>query len=188
MLTMYNKDIESDNYSQPINSFHTKETDNMTYQINGLKDIHKLLCNERKIGGVIEIDSLRLRTGEVFPNAVITNIDLIGSAIYSIGFVTADEQQLIINITELGLLHQPTFKKIHEINNQAYKAKKTKEKLSYLKRLCDLNCGSNHCVFRDEAQMIIEDIGKTAANKVIDPCIIFPQGNVYRLNENRTAG
>ena len=29
----------------------------MTYQINGLKDIHKLLINERKIGGVIEVTS-----------------------------------------------------------------------------------------------------------------------------------
>ena len=28
----------------------------MTYQINGLKDIHKLLINERKIGGVIEVN------------------------------------------------------------------------------------------------------------------------------------
>ena len=160
----------------------------MTYQINGLKDIHKLLCNERKIGGVIEVDSLRLRTGEVYHNAVITNIDLIGSAIYSIGFVTDDEQQLIVNITELGLLQDPKFKKIHELTNQSYKAKKTKEKLSYLKRLCDLNCGSNHCIFREEAQLIIEDIGTIAAKKIVDIFFIFPQENVYQLNENRTAG
>jgi hypothetical protein len=160
----------------------------MNYQINGLKDIHKLLCNERKIGGVVEVDSLRLRTGEVYQHAVITNIDLIGSAIYSIGFVTADEQQLIVNISELGLLHEPKHKKIQELNNQAYKAKKTKEKLSYLKRLCELNCGSNHCIFHEEAQLIIEDIGLLAAKKVMDTCIIFPQENVYRLNENRTAG
>ena len=39
----------------------------MAYQINGLKDIHKLLMNERKIGGVIEVNTLRLRTGEVYP-------------------------------------------------------------------------------------------------------------------------
>ena len=38
--------------------FKEKGDDSMTFQINGLKDIHKLLANERKIGGVIEIDSL----------------------------------------------------------------------------------------------------------------------------------
>jgi hypothetical protein len=38
--------------------FKEKGNDSMIYQINGLKDIHKLLANERKIGGMIEIDSL----------------------------------------------------------------------------------------------------------------------------------
>ena len=70
-------------------------------QINGLKDIHKLLMNERKIGGVIEVNTLRLRTGEVYQNAVITHIDLMGSSIYSIGFITEDQQNIIVNIAEL---------------------------------------------------------------------------------------
>ena len=56
--------------------------------------------------------------------AVITNIDLIGSAIYSIGFVTEDHQHLIANITEIGLLQEPKHKKIYELNNQAYKTTK----------------------------------------------------------------
>src|SRR3954468_4477112 len=101
----------------------------MAYQINGLKDIHKLLMNERKIGGVIEATTLRLRTGEVYQYAVITHIDLLGSSIYSIGFMTEDHQNIIINITELSLLQEPTHKKIYELNNQAYKTTKTKEKI-----------------------------------------------------------
>ena len=60
----------------------------MNHQINGLKDIYKLLMNERKVGGVIEASTLRLWTGEVYQNAVITQIDLLGSSIYSIGFTT----------------------------------------------------------------------------------------------------
>ena len=75
----------------------------MANKINGLKDIHKLLVNERKIGGVIEVNTLRLRTGEVYQNAVITHIDLMGSSIYSIGFITEDQQNIIVNIAELGL-------------------------------------------------------------------------------------
>jgi hypothetical protein len=39
--------------------FKERGNNSMIYQINGLKDIHKLLINERKIGGVIEVDSLR---------------------------------------------------------------------------------------------------------------------------------
>ena len=49
----------------------------MSYQINGLKDINKILMNNRRISGVVEVKTLRLRTGEVYHNAVITNIDLI---------------------------------------------------------------------------------------------------------------
>ena len=52
----------------------------MANKINGFKDIHKLLVNERKIGGVIEVNTLRLRTGEVYQNAVITHIYLMDSS------------------------------------------------------------------------------------------------------------
>lgn len=153
----------------------------MTFQINGLKDIHKLLVNERKIGGVIEVNLLRLRTGEEYPNAVITNIDLIGSSIYSIGFVTEDHQHVIANITELGLLHEPKHKKIYEINNQAYKATKTAEKLKYLNRLCEVNCGSSTCVFLEEARNIIDDIGLPAAKKEVDTSKIYSDEKLYTI-------
>lgn len=147
----------------------------MTYQINGLKDIHKLLVNERKIGGVIEVNTLRLRTGESYQNAVITNIDLLGSSIYSIGFVTEDDQHLIVNITELGLLHEPKHKKIYELQNEAYKNTKTFEKMKYLKRLFKVNDGSPTPIFREEARMIIEDIGLPAAKKEVDTGIIYSE-------------
>ncbi|MGJ7919752.1 hypothetical protein [Neobacillus sp. LXY-4] len=153
----------------------------MSYQINGLKDIHKLLVNERKIGGVIEVNTLRLRTGETYQHAVITNIDLIGSSIYSIGFVTEDGQNLIVNITELGLLDEPKHKKVYELNNQAYKKTKTIEKMKYLKRLFEVNDGSTSPIFREEAQMIIEDIGLPAAKKEVDTSIIYSEKNVYSI-------
>ncbi len=153
----------------------------MTYQINGLKDIHKLHVNERKVGGAIEVNTLRLRSGEEFRHAVITNIDLIGSAIYSIGFVTDDNQHLIVNITELGLLHEPNYKKIYELKNTAYKAAKTNEKLKFLKRLFDVNKGSITPIFLEEARMIIEDIGLPAANKAVDTGLVFPKEKLYTI-------
>jgi hypothetical protein len=153
----------------------------MTYKINGLKDIHKLLINERKIGGIIEVNTLRLRTGEVYEHAVITHIDLLGSSIYSIGFMTEDHENIIININELSLLQEPKHKKIVELNNQAYKTTKTKEKTKYLKRLFEVNTDSLNPIFLEEARMIIEDIGLSAVKKEIDTSIIYSENKIYSI-------
>lgn len=153
----------------------------MSYQINGLKDIHKILMNNRRINGVVEVKTLRLRTGEVYHNAVITNIDLIGTSIYSIGFMTEAQENLIININELGMLHEATHKKIRELNNQTYKKIKTEEKLKFLKRLYQVNEGSRNPIFLEEATAIIEDIGQDAAAKAVDTSIIFPKSKVYSI-------
>src|SRR3954464_3747719 len=153
----------------------------MAYQINGLKDIHKLLMNERKIGGVIEVNTLRLRTGEVYQNAVITHIDLLGSSIYSIGFITEDHENIIVNITELGLLQEPKHKKIDELNNQAYKTTKTEEKIKYLKRLFEVNKDSLNSIFLEEARLIIEDIGLPAVKKEINTSIVYSENKIYSI-------
>ncbi|MBB6446164.1 hypothetical protein [Bacillus benzoevorans] len=153
----------------------------MVYQINGLKDIHKLLVNERKIGGVIEVNTLRLRTGEIYPNAVITHIDSLGSSIYSIGFMTENHQNIIIHIDELSFLQEAKYKKICELNNQAYKTSKTKAKIKYLKRLFDLNKDSMNPIFLEEASMIIEDIGLPAAQKEINMSIIDSENPIYSI-------
>jgi hypothetical protein len=153
----------------------------MKYQIKGLKDIHKILINERKLGGVIEVKTLRLRTGEVYQNAVIIHIDLLGSSIYSIGFMTEDHQNIIVNITELSLLQEPKHKKIYELSNQAYKTTKTKEKIKYLKRLFEINKDSLNSIFLEEAKMIIEDIGLPAVKKEIDTSIIYSDNKIYSI-------
>jgi hypothetical protein len=153
----------------------------MAYQINGLKDIYKLLINERKVGGVIEVNTLRLRTGEVYQHAVITHIDLLGSSIYSIGFMTEDHQNIIVNITELSLLQEPKHKKIYELNNQAHKTTKTKEKIKYLKRLFEINKDSLNSIFLEEARMVIEDIGLPAVKKEIDTNIVYSENKIYSI-------
>jgi hypothetical protein len=158
----------------------------MKYQINGLKDIHKLLINERKLGGVIEANTLRLRTGEVYQNAVITHIDLLGSSIYSIGFSTEDLHNIIVNISELSLLKEPKYKKIVECNNESYKKTKTEQKIKYLKRLFEINQDSLNSLFLEEARMIIDDIGLPAAKKEINISVIYPGKN--NLLQIKTAG
>ena len=153
----------------------------MSYQINGLKDINKILMNNRRISGVVEVKTLRLRTGEVYHNAVITNIDLIGSSIYSIGFMTEEQENLIVNISELSLLHEAKHKKIRELNNAAYKNIKTAEKIKFLQRLYKVNEGSCNPIFKEEAAAIIEDIGEEAAARAVDTSIIFPKSKVYSI-------
>lgn len=153
----------------------------MNHKINGLKDIYKLLINERKVGGVIEVNTLRLRTGEVYQNAVITHIDLLGSSIYSMGFITEDQQNIIINISELSLLLEPKHKKIVELNNEAYKKTKTEQKIKYLKRLFEINKDSFNLIFHEEAKLIIEDIGLQAARKEINTGLIYSENKIYSI-------
>ncbi|MBM4761572.1 hypothetical protein [Bacillus sp. B15-48] len=153
----------------------------MAYQINGLNDIFKLLKNERKIGGATEVKTLRLRTGEVYRNAVITHIDLFGSSIYSIGFMTEDQQNMIVNISELSLMEEPRHKKIYELKNQAYKSFKTKEKVKYLKKLFKVNQDSINPIFLEEARMMIEDISLTAAKNEVNTNIIYSTKKIHSI-------
>ncbi|EKN64194.1 hypothetical protein M670_02510 [Schinkia azotoformans MEV2011] len=147
----------------------------MTYKINGFIDIHSILTNERKLGGVIEASVIRLRTGEEYNNPVITNIDFFGGTFYSLGFIADNGDHMIVNVSDISKITEPTHKKIHEMNNKVYKAEKLSEKNSYLKKLCDLNKGVYIKTFINEVKLLVEDIGVENINKEID--IDFLQKN-----------
>lgn len=147
----------------------------MTYKINGFIDIHSILTNERKLGGVIEASVIRLRTGEEYNNPVITNIDFFGGIFYSLGFIADNGDHMIVNVSDISKITEPTHKKIHEMNNKVYKAEKLSEKNSYLKKLCDLNKGVYIKTFINEVKLLVEDIGVENINKEID--IDFLQKN-----------
>ena len=95
--------------------------------------------------------------------------------------MTEDHQNIIVNITELSLLQEPKHKKIFELNNQAYKTTKTKEKIKYLKRLFEINKDSMNSIFLEEAKMIIEDIGLPAAKKEINTSIVYSENKIYSI-------
>ncbi|MEC1773680.1 hypothetical protein [Schinkia azotoformans] len=147
----------------------------MTYKINGFIDIHSILTNERKLGGVIEASVIRLRTDEEYNNPVITNIDFFGGTFYSLGFIADNGDHMIVNVSDISKITEPTHKKIHEMNNKVYKAEKLSEKNSYLKKLCDLNKGVYIKTFINEVKLLVEDIGVENINKEID--IDFLQKN-----------
>lgn len=134
----------------------------MLYQVNGLKDIHTVLSNERKLGGAVEADFIRLRTGEEFTNIVITHIDTAGSILYSVSFVTEEGKRYIIHVNDISVISEATHKHINQIRNKYYKKWKTEEKLKFLQKLCKLNEGCYTKPFINEVMHIIEDIGKDA--------------------------
>jgi hypothetical protein len=131
----------------------------MNYEINGFTDIYTILSNERRVGGAIEAESIRLRSGEVFNHPVVTHIDYTGSTFYTIGFVSDKGLKMIVNVTEISAMVSPAHKRIKELKNSHYKNIKVNEKLRYLKRLCELNEGCRTEPFVQEVKAIVNDIG-----------------------------
>ncbi|WP_134704648.1 hypothetical protein [Ammoniphilus sp. YIM 78166] len=131
----------------------------MGYPIQGLSDMYTVLNNERKLGGAIEVGYIRLRSGEQFPHAVITSVEMSGHLFYTLSFMTEQGESYICHIDDVSLIYEASHKRIHELQNQAVKQKKTAEKLKYAKRLVELNEGSTNPVFEKELAQVIEDIG-----------------------------
>ncbi|WP_209124278.1 hypothetical protein [Alkalihalobacillus sp. BA299] len=131
----------------------------MNNSINGFHDFYTILSNERKIGGGIEAETIKLRTGEVFRNPVFTNIDYSGSVFYTIGFMTEDGVCMIVHVNDISSITSPVHKKVAMIRNKYYRAMKVKEKVKYLKRLFKADQGAYTKPFLEEAKLIIEDVG-----------------------------
>ncbi|AJY75766.1 hypothetical protein VN24_15915 [Paenibacillus beijingensis] len=131
----------------------------MITSINGLQDIHTVIRNERKVGGAVEAERIRLCSGEEYAYPVITSVDTDGKTIYSIGFFTNDGTRIIANISEVAQISQPSHKWLKDLVNTNYKSFKIGQKVNYLLRLCELNEGSATSIFRAEVERIVEDIG-----------------------------
>lgn len=153
----------------------------MTYKINGYIDIHSILTNERKIGGVIEASSISLRTDEEYNNPVITNIDFFGGNFYSLGFITDNGDHMIVNVSDISKIVEPTHIKIHEMHNKAYKVEKLKEKNLYLKKLCELNKDVYIKTFIDEVKLLVEDIGIENISEEIDINFLQQKKKVFKI-------
>lgn len=139
----------------------------MSYPINGFQDIHTLLTNERKIGGAIEAEQIKLRSGEVYNYPVFTNVDYTGGTFYSVGFVSDDGTRMIVNVSDISSIKSPMHKKVTTVQNSFFKEYKTREKLNYLKRLIRADQGAYTKPFVQEASLIVEDIGiKYVSNEI----------------------
>lgn len=140
----------------------------MRYQINGYTDMYTVIANERKVGGAIEAGTIRLRSGEVFTNAVLTRLEMSGAQFCSIGFVSEEGKRLIVHVNDVSMIADARHVDVCELQNERMRAEKTAERLKRLKRLCELNEGSCTPTFQEEALLLAQDIGWEQAREHVD--------------------
>ncbi|NRR05340.1 hypothetical protein HP570_24290 [Brevibacillus sp. RS1.1] len=140
----------------------------MRYQINGYTDMYTVIANERKIGGAIEAGQIRLRTGEVYANAVLTRLEMSGAHFCSIGFVTEEGKRLIVHVNDISMIADARHVNVCELTNECMRVEKSAERLKRLKRLCELNEGSCTPTFQEEALLLASDIGMEEASNHVD--------------------
>lgn len=140
----------------------------MRYQINGYTDMYTVIANERKVGGAIEADSIRLRSGEVYANVVLTRLEMSGAHFCSIGFVTEEGKRLIVHVDDVSMITDARHLDVCELTNPYMRVEKTADRLKRLKRLCELNEGSCTPTFQEEALLLAQDIGMEDAHAHVD--------------------
>lgn len=124
----------------------------------GLKDIHTVITNQRKIGGAAEADSIRLSTGETYQNPVFTNVDISKGQYVSVGFVDGDGQNIIAHVDQIAVIKGLQHKLICQLNNTYIKQMMVRDTLQYLEKLCEVNAGFVTQTFKKEALKIVQDI------------------------------
>lgn len=124
----------------------------------GLKDIHTVIANQRKIGGAAEADSIRLSTGETYHNPVFTNVDISKGQYVSVGFIDGEGQNIIAHVDQIAVIKGLEHKLICQLNNTYIKQMMVRDTLQYLQKLCEVNAGFVTQTFKKEALRIVQDI------------------------------
>jgi hypothetical protein len=128
---------------------------NMLY---GLKDIHTVISNQRKIGGAAEADSIRLSSGETYLNPVFTNVDISKGHYVSVGFIDQDGANVIAHVDQIAVIKGLQHKLICQLNNTYIKQYLLHDTLKYLQKLCEVNSGFVTSSFKKEALKLVRDI------------------------------
>lgn len=131
----------------------------MLYTVNGYRTIYTVVNNERIVGGAVEVDELRLRSGERFRNVVITSIEAGENGTYMLGFVTEDGRRYIAHTSDISLMVQPTHKRVKDLRNLVAREELLKRRLTYLRRVLEVNEGNDSFLFRQEVKNLVNDIG-----------------------------
>jgi len=154
---------------------------NMFNMLYGLKDIHTVISNQRKIGGAAEADSIRLSSGETYLNPVFTNVDISKGHYVSVGFIDQDGANVIAHVDQIAVIKGLQHKLICQLNNTYIKKYLLHDTLKYLQKLCEVNNGFVTNSFKKEALKLVRDISlKELKNHNIS--LPFPvEDNVVQL-------
>jgi hypothetical protein len=124
----------------------------------GLKDIHTVISNQRKIGGAAEADEIRLSSGETYLNPVFTNVDISKGQYVSFGFIDENGVNIVAHVDQIAVIKGLQHKLICQLNNTYIKQMMVRDTLQYLQRLCEVNAGFVTQTFKKEALKLVQDI------------------------------
>lgn len=130
----------------------------MFNMLHGLKDIHTVISNYRKIGGAAEADMIRLSSGELYHNPVFTNIDISKGQYVSLCFIDDNGTNIIAHVDQIAVIKGLQHKLICQLNNTHAKQLLLQGTLQYLQKLCEINDGFVTHSFKKEAIKLVRDI------------------------------
>ncbi|WP_129728524.1 MULTISPECIES: hypothetical protein [Bacillaceae] len=130
----------------------------MFNMLHGLKDIHTVISNYRKIGGAAEASVICLSSGEIYHNPVFTNIDVSKGQYVSLCFIDENGTNIMVHVDQIAMIKELQHKLICQLNNNHVKQMLLGDTLQYLQKLCEINDGFVTHTFKKEALKLIRDI------------------------------
>ncbi len=137
----------------------------MFSMLHGLKDIHTVIANHRKLGGVAEASMIQLSSGEVYNNPVFTNIDISKGQYISLCFIDENGTNIMMHVDQIAVIKGLQHKLICQLNNTYVKQVLLQDTLQYLQKLCEINDGFVTHSFQKEALKLVRDISVTELKK-----------------------
>ena len=131
----------------------------------GLKDIHTVISNKRKIGGAAEADMIQLSSGETYQNPVFTNVDISKGQYVSFGFIDENGVNIIAHVDQIAVIKGLQHKLICQLNNTYIQQMMVRDTLQYLQKLCEVNVGFVTQTFKKEALKLVRDVSVKELNK-----------------------
>jgi hypothetical protein len=173
------------NNSRNIQKFVRRDI--MFNMLYGLKDIHTVISNHRKIGGAAEAEMIRLSSGETYHNPVFTNVDISRGQYVSICFIDENGTNIIAHVDQIGVIKGLEHKLICQLNNTHVKQLMLQDTLQYLQKLCEVNDGFVTNSFKKEAIKLVRDISIKELNNH-NVALPFPiEENIIHLNKRLYA-
>ncbi|USK34068.1 hypothetical protein LIT25_01005 [Bacillus sp. F19] len=159
----------------------------MLNMLHGLKDIHTVISNYRKVGGVAEAKIIRLTSGESYQNPVFMNIDISKGQYVSLCFIDENGTNIIAHIDQIAVIKGLEHKLICQLNNNYVKQFLVNETLQYLEKLCEINNGFITPTFKKETFKLVRDISVKELKKRNFDLPFQIEDNLIQLNERMFA-